>query len=486
MKRVIHWFRRDLRITDNTALWHAGKEADEIIPVYLLSTWSKDHPWTGPNRQEFLCGCLESLSKNLEAIGGRLILRAGDPVRELAKLIHETHAQAIYFNRGTDPYSVEIQQQLENVCRKLQIQVSSHRDITIFEPNDVLSKEGRPFRVFTPYAKGWHQREKPSLSAKIRKLRTPSTLSSLPLPTLNFWGLRSEAKIIEPGERAARKRLTDFLNGALSSYRDKRDFPGEGMTSRLSQDLRFGTISPRQVFCSCTEAAQEASTTARQSINSYLNEIVWREFYMQILAHFPCVMERDFSDRFLPLQWDENDSVFQRWCNGCTGFPIVDAGMRELNATGFMHNRVRMIVAMFLTKDLHLHWRKGEQYFMQKLVDGDIAANNGGWQWCAGTGADAAPYFRMQNPWSQTKSYDPAGKYIKAWVPELRDVDPGRFMQPPSDHLAKDYPMPVVYHAAERLETLARFKRSVSASVSVSVSGNEIQACRSEKPTTAN
>jgi deoxyribodipyrimidine photo-lyase len=463
MKRVIHWFRRDLRITDNTALWHAGQEADEIIPIYILSTWHKAHSWTGPNRQGFLCGCLNSLSKNLEAIGGRLILRAGDPVRELEKLVHETNAEAIYFNRGTDPYSVEIQQQLENVCGKLQIQVCSHRDITIYEANDVLSKEGRPFRVFTPYAKAWHQREKPSLSPKVRQLRTPSTLASLPLPTLNFWGLSSEAKIIEPGEKAARKRLTDFLNGAVPAYRDKRNFPGKSMTSRLSQDLRFGTISPRQVFWGCTEAGQEASATARQSINSYLNELVWREFYMQILAHFPWVLERDFSDRFLPLQWDENDSVFQRWCHGFTGFPIVDAGMRELNATGFMHNRVRMIVAMFLTKDLHLHWRKGEQYFMQKLVDGDIAANNGGWQWCAGTGADAAPFFRVQNPWSQTKSYDPAGQYIKAWVPELRDVDPGRFIQPPSDQLAKDYPMPVVDHATERLETLARFGRSVRA-----------------------
>jgi deoxyribodipyrimidine photo-lyase len=463
MKRVIHWFRRDLRITDNTALSHAGQEADEIIPVYILSTWSKVHPWTGPNRQEFLCGCLDSLSKNLEAIGGRLILRAGDPVQELEKLVHETSAQAIYFNRGTDPYSVEIQQRLEKVGKKLQIQVFSHRDITIYEPNDVLSNEGRPFRIFTPYAKAWRQREKPSLSAKIGKLHTPSPLSSLPLPTLNYWGLSSEAKIIEPGEKAARKRLTDFLNGAMPAYRDKRDFPGEGMTSRLSQDLRFGTISPRQVFWGCTEAGQAASAAGRQSINSYVNELVWREFYMQILAHFPSVLERDFSDRFLPLQWDENDSAFQHWCEGWTGFPIVDAGMRELMATGFMQNRVRMIVAMFLTKDLHLHWKKGEQYFMQKLVDGDIAANNGGWQWCAGTGADAAPYFRMQNPWNQTKSYDPAGKYIKAWVPELRDVDPGRFMQPPSDPLAKDYPMPVVDHARERLETLARFKRSVSA-----------------------
>ncbi|MBV9106756.1 MAG: deoxyribodipyrimidine photo-lyase [Verrucomicrobia bacterium] len=469
MRRVIHWFRRDLRITDNTALWHACNESDEIIPVYILSTWKKRHSWTGPNRQEFLCGCLESLSRNLEAIGGRLILRAGDPVQELEKLIHETHADRIYFNRGTDPYSIEVQQQLEQVSEKLNIQTFSYKDTTIFDPNEVLTREGHPFRVFTPYARTWHQQEKPSILPKIRTLQTLPPLFSLPVPTLDYWGLTSESKIIESGEKAARKRLTDFLNGAIGAYREKRNFPGERVTSRLSQDLRFGTLSPRQVYFGCVEASKETSGTIRRSIDSYVNELVWREFYMQILAHFPGVLDDDFSDQFFALQWDENDSALKRWCDGVTGFPIVDAGMRELNATGFMPNRVRMIVAMFLTKDLHLHWRKGERYFMQKLVDGDMALNNGGWQWSAGTGADAAPYFRIQNPWSQTKRYDPAGLYIKTWVPELREVDPIRFTQSPTARLAKDYPMPIVDHAAERLKTLERFNRARRGAVSVSV-----------------
>jgi deoxyribodipyrimidine photo-lyase len=188
--------------------------------------------------------------------------------------------------------------------------------------------------------------------------------------------------------------------------------------------------------------------------------LIWREFYMQILAHFPKVLDSDFSDRFPGLTWDDNDSAFRLWCEGNTGFPIVDAGMRELNSTGFMHNRVRMIVAMFLTKDLHIHWSVGEQYFMQKLVDGDIAANNGGWQWSAGTGADAAPYFRIQNPWAQTSRYDPSGRYIKTWIPELRDVDPARLATPPSTRLANDYPPPIVDHAKERQNTLERFHRA--------------------------
>ncbi|MBV8375933.1 MAG: deoxyribodipyrimidine photo-lyase [Verrucomicrobia bacterium] len=460
MRRVIHWFRRDLRITDNTALWHASTDAEEVIPAYILSTWKKGHRWTGPNRQEFLCGCLESLSRNLKAAGGRLILRTGDPVQELEQLIHETNAQAVYFNRGTDPYSIQVQQQLQKTSEKHHFQIFGYKDTTILDPDEVLNQEGRPFRVFTPYARTWHQKEKPSVLPIVRALQTPAALYSLPLPTLEHWGLISKTRIIEPGEEAARKRLTDFLNEAIRAYREKRNFPGERVTSRLSQDLRFGTLSPRQVYFGCLAASKEASVTVCQSINSYVNELVWREFYMQILAHFPAVLENDFSDEFSALRWDENDSYFESWCHGLTGYPIVDAGMRELNATGFMHNRVRMIVAMFLTKDLHLHWRKGEQYFMQKLVDGEIASNNGGWQWSAGTGADAAPYFRIQNPWTQTKRYDPAGTYIKTWVPELRGVEPIKFTQPPTERLARDYPMPIVDHATERLEALNRFNRA--------------------------
>jgi deoxyribodipyrimidine photo-lyase len=459
MKRVLHWFRRDLRVRDNTALYHACSEADETIPVYILSTWNRNHTWTGPNRQEFLCGCLRSLSKNLETLGGRLILRAGHPVQELEKLVQETHAEAIFLNRGTDPYSLEIQQQLEAVCKKLRTRICSYKDVTIFEPHEVLAKDGRPFRIFTPYAKAWHQLEKPAPLPKIRKLYTRPNIPTLPVPTLDYWGLTSEAKIIEPGEKAARKRLTDFFNGPVSAYRNKRNFPGECATSRLSQDLRFGTLSPREVFFRCVEASGEASATVRQSIASYVNELIWREFYMQILAHFPRVLNSDLSDAFPGLAWDDNESAFRCWCEGSTGFPIVDAGMRELNATGFMHNRVRMIAAMFLTKDLHIHWREGEQYFLQKLVDGDVAANNGGWRWSAGTGADAAPYFRIQNPWTQAKSYDPYGRYIKAWITELRDVDPVRLMNPPNERFARDYPAPIVDHARERQETLERFRR---------------------------
>lgn len=254
-----------------------------------------------------------------------------------------------------------------------------------------------------------------------------------------------------------------------------RDIPAAGNTSRFSADLRFGTLSIRELVHQCRLAASEAETAAqRKSVQTFLNELIWREFYMAILWHWPDVLDTEFQLQFrsLPWRWPDQhptprhdsaispEKAFQRWCEGTTGFPIVDAGMRQLAATGFMHNRLRMIVAMFLTKDLHLDWRLGEQFFMQNLVDGDIAANNGGWQWSAGVGADAAPWFRIQNPWIQTSKFDPDGDYIRTWVPELRDVPAAALARPPlpGTRLIPSYPSPIVDHAKEREITLQMFR----------------------------
>ena len=460
IKRAIYWFRGDLRISDNTALYQAIEQAAEVIPVYLLSTWKKKHSWTGANRQEFLCSCLASLSGNLNALGGSLIIRAGEPVAELLKLGREAGADAIFFNQDSAPYGIQVQERLSAEAEKLRILTRSFNDITIFGPGEILTKSGEPFRVFTPYARAWHAREKPAVSPTIRSIRVPVGMRTDPLPSLKHWHLHSEGKIVEGGEKMALTRLKKFLGGAALAYGSNRNLPGEEATSRLSQDLRFGTISPRQIYSRCLELSQKVSATERRSINTFINEIIWREFYMQILANFPQVLENDFSDKFRNLEWEENESAFNRWSNGETGFPIVDAGMRQLNATGYMHNRIRMIVAMFLTKDLHIHWKRGEQYFLQKLTDGDIAANNGGWQWSAGTGADAAPYFRIQNPWTQTRKFDPEGKYIKRWVNELKEVDPEKFMDPPTAPLAKGYPLPMVDHGKEREKALQSFNRA--------------------------
>ncbi len=458
---VIHWFRRDLRITDNTALHAAVETGAQVVPVYIASDWKKHHRWTGAPRQEFLCGCLDSLAKNIEAIGGRFIVRRGAADAELEKLVREMKATAIYFNRDPDPFGRAMEERVKKMASRLGVATHDFKDAAIHERDEVLTATGTTFRVFTPYSKAWAKLEKPAVRSPIKRLATPRDIASLPLPALADWDLKSTATVPEPGEKAARKRLSAFLSGPIFDYGARRNIPAGNTTSMLSADLRFGTISIREIYNKCARlVAQPIDAAQRKSIATFISELVWREFYMQILWHFPDVLEHEFNAKWRGLGWHGPGENFQRWCDGETGFPIVDAGMRQLNATGFMHNRLRMITAMFLTKDLHIDWRHGERYFMQRLVDGDIASNNGGWQWSAGTGADAAPYFRIQNPWSQTKRYDPEGAFIKQWLPELRDVDAAKLAEPPPAGLriAKNYPPPIVDHAREREVTLEMFR----------------------------
>jgi deoxyribodipyrimidine photo-lyase len=458
LKLVIHWFRRDLRVTDNTALAAAARDAENVLPVYIQSPWKGSHRWTGPHRQEFLCGSLAALDGNLRSIGSRLIVRRGDAVEELTKLAHEVKAEAIYFNRDPDPFGRATEERLASAG----LETRGFQDICIHERDEVLTGKGEPFRVFTPYSKAWLKLPKPAAAGRLRKLTTPAHPASGEPPKLDDWGLESSGTIIEPGERAARERLTHFLAGPITRYAQDRDIPAGQTSSRLSQDLRYGLLSIREVFARCEARAAELPATARKSVHTFVNELIWREFYMHILWHWPEVLEQDFSPKFRRMRWTGDERHFARWRDGETGFPIVDAAMRQLAQTGFMPNRVRMIVAMFLTKDLQLHWRLGEQYFMQQLTDGEIASNNGGWQWSAGTGADAAPYFRIQNPWTQSARFDAEGRYIKEWLPELRDVPPEKLSRPPTDGraLAKGYPLPMVDHAEAREKTLAMFNNT--------------------------
>lgn len=457
---VIHWFRRDLRLTDNTALHHATASSQRVVPVYILSAWKKNHGWTGSTRQQFLCGCLESLAKNIEAIGSRLIFRAGRAEVELEQLVKETGTQAICFNRDYDPFGRECEKRIRQMCTSLGIACHDYQDAVLHEPTDVLTGEGSAYRVFTPYGKNWLARPRREPFPKTKSLGQPpdASLTSLPLPTLDHWELQPcTADIPSPGERAARDRMKLFIErGLLDAYGSRRNIPAGQTTSRLSQDLRFGLLSIRELVARCQSAPANA-----KSVETYLKELAWREFYFSILWHFPEVFEEEFNPDFRGIPWDGREEDFERWTEGRTGFPIVDAGMRELLGTGFMHNRVRMIVSMFLTKDLHCDWRLGESFFMKHLVDGENASNNGGWQWSAGTGADAAPYFRIQNPWTQTKTYDPAGEYIRRWVPELKSVPAEKLIEPPSDGraIASGYPLPMVDHSTERDRCLAQFAR---------------------------
>lgn len=458
---VVHWFRRDLRVADNQSFFAASSVGCEVVPVYILSDWKSRHAWTGAKRQQFLCGCLASLSRNLEAIGGRLILRQGEAVAELEKLLRESGARELHFNTDPDPFGKATERNVRELCARLGVSCRAHHDVTLHHPDEVLTQSGSPYRVFTPYSRNWLNLGKPAPVGKPNAISTPTGLSSLPLPTVRLWNLDPPpGDLVEPGERAARARLKRAIESKLQHHAERRDFPAEDGTSRLSQDLRFGLLSIRTVYATTIEAMKGATPAGRKGIETFIKELVWREFYFAILHHFPNVLEEEFNPDWRGLPWDEPGQTFEAWKEGRTGFPIVDAGMRELLATGFMHNRVRMIVAMFLTKDLHLDWRLGESFFLQHLVDGEIASNNGGWQWSAGTGADAAPYFRFQNPWTQAKRYDPAGVYIRRWVPELEKVPLARLFEPPRDDrpIAPGYPLPIVDHAAERDRTLAIFK----------------------------
>lgn len=460
-KRAIHWFRRDLRITDNTALSAAILAAEEVVPVYVVGNWKGEHAWTGAPRQQFLCECLAALEGNIESLGGRMLFRRGKAIEVLEKLVKESEAGAVFWNRDPDPFGQGVDKALHQLCRKLGIDAHPCKDHVLHEPDEALTQSGDPFRVYTPYSRVWRALDRSEPGGKPKRLATPESLATDPCPALETWGLdKCEADILRGGERAARSRMKKALEGPLRQYGNRRNTPAGQTTSRLSQDLRFGLISIRELYQRCEKAAREAeSASVRKSFGSFIGELAWREFYMAILAHWPEVLEEEFNPKWRGLTWEEADERFERWKHGETGFPIVDAGMRELKATGFMHNRLRMIVAMFLTKDLRIDWRHGERYFMQALVDGEIASNNGGWQWSAGTGADAAPYFRIQNPWTQSERYDKRGEYIKQWVPELAEVDPSRLHQPPGTGkaLVDGYPAPMVNHAEERKATLDWF-----------------------------
>lgn len=461
---VIHWFRRDLRVSDNTSFLAACLSGSKVVPLYILSDWEKKHAWTGPGRQQFLCECLQSLSQNLADLGGRLIIRRGDPLRVIEELIIQGAISAVHFNRDPDPHGKNEEDRLAILCQQKGVACIGYDDVAMHTFDQTTKDDGTAYRVYTPYSKRWLKVEKRSPQLKPDSLSTPTGIKSDPLPSLQTWQLNLPSKLdLLPGsETAANKRLQLAISNRLPTYAQNRDHPSVPATSRLSQDLRWGTLSIRMAYAEANKAFEAArDPKVRDSYHTFIKELAWRDFYLHLLEAYPEVLSHEFNKDYRGLPWAEPDEKFAAWQEGQTGFPIVDAGMRELKTTGFMHNRVRMIVAMFLTKDLHLDWRLGEQHFAQHLLDGEIASNNGGWQWSAGTGADAAPYFRIQNPWTQSKRFDAQGEYIKKWVPELESVAPKALHQAPdltSGH-PKSYPQPIVEHATERNKTLAIFKK---------------------------
>jgi deoxyribodipyrimidine photo-lyase len=432
MKKInIIWFRRDLRLEDNAALYFALKAGLPVLPVFVFDTHILSK-LTDPcdARVEFIHSALSGLNEQLKKFGSSIKIFHSSPQDAFVSLLNDYQVDSVYANHDYEPYARERDESVKSLLQKHAAHFKTYKDQCIFEKDEIIKENGSPYTIFTPYSKKWKLKlndymVKPYPTKKYftQFFQTPP----FKFPSLASIGFKSAHHEVPA---ATVKKIL------IQKYKEQRDFPGIQGTSRLSVHLRFGTVSIR----SLTKQALELSET-------WLNELIWRDFYMMILYQFPQVVTKSFKPAYDRIEWRNDEKEFEAWCKGNTGYPIVDAGMRELNSTGFMHNRVRMIVASFLIKDLLIDWRWGEAYFAQKLLDFDLSANNGGWQWAAGSGCDSAPYFRIFNPAEQTKKFDPEYTYIRRWVPEFN-----------TSHYIK----PIVDHSAARLRTLKVYKEALT------------------------
>jgi deoxyribodipyrimidine photo-lyase len=459
MARGLHWFRNDLRLRDNTALAALAELAEEWLPVFVLDPRIVGDATSGGTRMRFLLDCLARLGRSLEKRDIPLLVRTGRPERVLPRLLHETGARLLSFNEDITPFARRRDEAVRQTVEKRGAKVLSCVDHVAYRAGDILTGSGRPYSVYSPYRKSWWKRWREDPRRPIRMPRLPPPIPGFspdPVADPREFGLEANDEIPTGGEEAARRRLTGFLDGPAGRYHEDRDRPDLDGTSRLSPYLRFGALSVRQCFDAGEDAAA-SDPALRQGIAKWLDELIWREFYSAILEHHPRVLRESYRREYDTLVWNDDPDGFSAWCEGRTGFPIVDAGMRQLRETGWMHNRVRMIVASFLTKDLLIDWREGERFFFEHLVDGDPASNNGGWQWAASTGTDAQPYFRIFNPVAQGQRWDPEGRYVRRWVPELRSVSDRHVHVPSQGKLPDDYPPPILDHAERRELALMRF-----------------------------
>ncbi len=469
---VIVWIRRDLRLADNPALHNAAAQGQPVLPLFI---WALEEaaPWgPGGAHKWWFHHSLQSLSNSLEARGSRLILQQGNSLQVLQTLIQSTGAKAVYWNARYEPAGKTLDASIQQALEAQGITVKSFASHLLHQPDLVKTGSGLPYKVFTPFWK--------KLRATLQvdtPLPAPAHLKpidvwpqSLPLDVLDLLPKLNWAdgfgSLWTPGEQAAQNRLDHFCDALLQTYPTQRDIPQDDGTSRLSPYLHFGEISPRQIWQTVT--LRMAQPALQEAGECYLREIAWREFSYHLIHHFPQTPLENLRPAFDNFPWSDNAEWLTRWQKGITGYPIVDAGMRQLWHTGWMHNRVRMIVASFLTKHLRISWQHGAKWFWDTLVDGNLANNTMGWQWSAGSGADAQPFFRIFNPISQSERFDAKGVYIKRWVPEVEKLPakyvhtPWTLPKPVQDHLGffpgKSYPLPIVEHKAAREAALAAYQ----------------------------
>jgi deoxyribodipyrimidine photo-lyase len=423
---TLFWFRRDLRLQDNAGLYRALKENEEVLPIFIFDTQILDNLDDKTDlRVAFIHQSLMLMQKQLEEMGSSLLVLHGNPV----EIFKELKPKAVYTNHDYEPYARKRDGLVREVLEKKETSFKSFKDQVIFEKDEVTKDDGKPYTIFTPYSRKWKSNLEDSTLKSFpteKNFGNFKKVSTIPLPSLSEIGFQKTAFTFP--ERLVRQSIVEH-------YDKQRNFPAIDGTTKLSVHLRFGTVSIRKL-----------AQVALNKNETWLNELIWRDFYHMILWHFPYVETKAFKPAYDKIEWRNNEKEFAAWCEGKTGYPIVDAGMRELNATGFMHNRVRMITASFLTKHLLIDWRWGEAYFAKKLLDFDLAANNGGWQWAASSGCDAAPYFRVFNPELQTEKFDPKLQYIKKWVPEFG---------------TEKYPKPIVEHKLARERVLKTYKEAL-------------------------
>ena len=475
---ILFWHRRDLRISDNKGLATAREKSSQVAGVFCLDPNILEKDDVAPARVTYMIGCLQELQKQYQKIGSQLLILQGEPSQAIPKLAKVLEAKAVVWNSDVEPYAQNRDRQVLEALKAENIAVETCWDQLLHSPEEIRTKSGNePYKVYTPYWRSWSQKQKEKpintfpqnptgLTEKQLKIAQENGIIDLPkAQDLGFvW---ENELILEPGEEAAKNRLEEFCDRALLEYDEQRNFPAYDGTSQLSAALKFGVIGIRTVWEKTVEAMENSrSDEARNNIKTWQQELAWREFYQQAMYHFPELEKGPYRDPFKDFPWQNNEDHFQAWCEGKTGYPIVDAAMRQLNEIGWMHNRCRMIVANFLTKDLMINWQWGEKYFMQKLIDGDLSANNGGWQWSASSGMDPKP-LRIFNPTTQTQKYDPEGEYIRQWVPELRSLDTedlvaGKISS--KDREACDYPEPIVDHKQQQKQFKSLYQDQKQAS----------------------
>ncbi|HEX8159657.1 MAG TPA: deoxyribodipyrimidine photo-lyase [Solirubrobacteraceae bacterium] len=467
MTTALLWYRRDLRLADHPALTRAVREFECVVPVFVFDDALLHGRFASGPRTAFMLGCLRALDEALRKRGSGLVVRHGAPEQELVALAEDVDAEAVLWTSDVAPYARSRDIRVTEALQAAGVRGLPQGGGYVVDVSRPRTRAGRPFTVFSPFHRNWREMERRTVH------RSPAQLPALPralrmgrLPSIDGLGVGGAGAVCapfrEPGEPAARAALTTWLDGPIDRYDERHDTLGDPGTSGLSPYLRWGCLS-------AAECEARAARRGGAGAEAWVRQLCWRDFYAHVMLLHPANARREFQARYRELEWHDDEQAFVAWCEGRTGYPLVDAGMRQLARTGWMHNRALMVVGSFLTKDLHLDWRLGEAHFEALLLDGEPAQNNGNWQWIASVGVDPAPYFRrMFNPILQQKKFDPDGTYVRRWVPELRSVPDARLTEPwkmggaeqeaAGCVIGRDYPAPIVEHAVERERAMERYR----------------------------